>query len=68
MRLTPETELNILFSCPDVDENDTFRGPGPTSIVSLLGETTVDTVLLYPGQIVRKLCKSTSENDQILTD
>jgi hypothetical protein len=52
--LTPEIELNILLSCPDADEKDIFRGPGPTSIVLLLGETSVETcsVLLYPGQML----------------
>ena len=52
--LTPEIELNILLSCPDADEKDIFKGPGPTSIMLLLGETTVDTrsVLLYPGQML----------------
>lgn len=52
LRLTPEIELDILLSCPDADENNIFRGPGPTSIMLLLGEPMVETwwVLLYPGQ------------------
>jgi len=54
LRLTLDTELNILLSCPDAAEKDIFSGPGPTSTVSLLGETMVETypVLLYPRQIV----------------
>jgi hypothetical protein len=50
LRLTPDTELDILLSCPDFDEKDIFRGPGPTSTMSLLGETMVETypVLLIP--------------------
>ena len=52
LELTPETESNILSSFPVVDEKCIFRGPGPTSIVFLLGgEPMVDTYpVLYPGQ------------------
>lgn len=57
IRLTPETELNILSSCPDADEKESFRDPGPTSTVSFLGETMVATylMLLDPKQTVGKL-------------
>lgn len=59
LRLTPDTLLNILFSCPDADEKNIFRGPGPTSTVSLLGETMVETypLLLYPRWIVGNISK-----------
>jgi len=70
LTLTPETELNILLSCPDADEKDIFRGPGPTSIVSLLGETTTEAypLPLCAGQIVGNSFKSTLQNNKILTD
>jgi hypothetical protein len=57
LRLTPEAELIILSSCPDAEEKDIFRCPGPTSIVLLLGETMAGTcsVLLYPRQVVGKI-------------
>ena len=70
LTLTPETELNILLSCPDADEKDIFRGPGPTSIVSLLGETTTEAypLPLCAGKIVGNSCNSTLENNKNLTD
>ena len=70
LTLTPEMELNILLSCPDADEKDIFRGPGPTSIVSLLGETTAEAypLPLCAGQIVGNSFKSTLQNNKILTD
>ena len=70
LTLTPEMELNILLSCPDAAEKDIFRGPGPTSIVSLLVETTAEAypVPLYAGQMVGNSCNSTLENNKNLTD
>ena len=70
LELTPETESNILSSFPVVDEKYIFRGPGPTSIVSLLGETTAEAypVPLYAGQMVGNSCNSTLENNKNLTD
>ena len=70
LTLTPEMELNILLSCPDAAEKDIFRGPGPTSIVSLLGETTTEAypLPLCAGQIVGNSFKSTLQNNKILTD
>lgn len=32
--LTPASEFTILLSCPDCEENDIFKLPGPISTVS----------------------------------
>lgn len=34
--LTPVLELCMRMSCPDLEEKDSFKFPGPTSIVSFL--------------------------------
>lgn len=44
--LTPVLELKMRLSCPDEEENDSFKFPGPISIVSFCGRSVMETKLL----------------------
>ena len=49
---TPVLELNMRTSCPDVDEKDSFKSPGPTTMVSFRGMSAMETcVLLLPEHL-----------------
>ena len=49
---TPVLELNMRTSCPDVDEKDSFKSPGPTTMVSFRGMSAKETcALLLPEHL-----------------
>lgn len=51
--LTLDLELNMRLSCPESEEKDNFKFPGPISIVSSFGLSIVDTdiLLLFPESL-----------------
>ena len=53
--LTPVLELYIRLSCPEVEENDIFRYPGPISMVSFCGLSFEERspTLIFPTYVSR---------------
>lgn len=47
-KLTPVLLLEMRLSCPDDNEKDIFRSPGPTSTVSFWGGSITERYLLPP--------------------
>jgi hypothetical protein len=47
--LTPALGLDMCLSCPDVDEKDSLKFPGPTSMVLFCGRLIQETDALLPA-------------------